>query len=198
MSFLTLLDCFGALCGFVATGLSSQNDIRHWPISIMSFVLYGIIFASIGMYGNSLVQFLLLAMSFVGWKNWSSDTSVIRWASTYELMIALCMGLLGGGIIVLLQVVFSHLNWEDALSAAFLFISIYALGQRYIQVWMLFFCLDVYFCIVMLQSGLYFSAAKYLSYLFFAQQGYFKWYSQVEQDRSFNNKHLSSMQPSCN
>ena len=185
MNFLSLLDCFGAICGFVSTGLSSQNDIRHWPISIMSFVLYGLIFASIGMYGNSLIQFLLLAMSLVGWKNWSSDASVIRWASKYELMMALCMGILGGLFLVSLQVVCSQLiNWEDALSAAFLFISIYALGQRYIQVWMLFFCLDVYFCTTMIKMGLYFSAAKYLSYLFFAQLGCFNWYRHTQQSRS--------------
>lgn len=173
---LNYIDFFAALCGITATYMCSRNNVRHWPITVLTCALNSLIFAWLGMYANSMVQALTCLLSIKGWISWEiGDASHVRWATQNEIGLLFFYAL---GAFVLCYAVFFMLYKPiiaDVISAVFAMVGMYTLGRRWVQAWLIYLCLHSYFLLLMIHSGLLFGVCKFTVNLCIAQSGIRQW-----------------------
>ena len=170
-----------ATTAFVATYFSTQGRMVQWPLTLVAFTLYALIFYHVGLFASSVVQCVSMVFAIQGWRAWSraSDSlSSIRWASVRECcVLAVMMFAVGLILFYGLSLLGYGLKGMDLIASTLLFGGLYCLGRRWLQVWFIFFAVDLSYLFLAFEHALYFSAAKYACYLFLAVLGYRRWHA---------------------
>ncbi len=70
---LSYIEFFGTIFYFLSAILIALKRIETWPASIISVILYGIIFFQIQLYADMLEQVYYFIISFYGWVYWEKQ-----------------------------------------------------------------------------------------------------------------------------
>jgi len=65
-----LLEAAAVLTGFLCVWLNVRQNIWTWPITIVSCVLFGLVFFESRLYGTMGLQGLFIVIAIYGWRSW--------------------------------------------------------------------------------------------------------------------------------
>lgn len=140
---VSYLEAFAFVLSLWMVACNLRVNPLGWPLAIGSSVLYGILFAHYGLYGEAGLQGVFVAMAFWGWWQWlrgvdaQNQTLKVRslsmrgrWAGLLALLIL--WPLLGW---LLDHITDSTVPYGDALPTAGSLIGQWLLGRKWVENW---------------------------------------------------------------
>lgn len=171
----------GTVTGFLCVYLAARQHILNWPISIISVVVYAVLFYEYKLYGDTVLQLYFLGTGIYGWYYWLKRKEehqkpvVSLKAGEYGLVlfsIAALSYILG---LFLDRYTNSDVPYIDGCCTAVSFIAQFLMTRKVLQNWILWIVVDACYVPLYLYKNLALTAVLYLLYLAIATMGYLDW-----------------------
>ncbi len=181
---MIILEIIAFITTLLCVYLTVNEKILAWPLSIISSLLFLVIFYNSNLYGESFLQIIFIIQSIQGWINWGNKKEVLKisylnkYTFIFECMLMLLMSYLLSSDIV---------RFFDILTAVVSLYATYYLTKKFIQTWILWIIVDLILVVLLSYKGLYISASLYLVLLIMATTGLITWYKTL---KSYNNEEV--------
>lgn len=164
------------LLGF-ATGawcvlLVVRQHIANWPIGILNVLLLMVVFWSAGLYADSGLQIVYVALGVYGWWKWAfggagrTTLQVRRTTGTEWLALAAAGTALTGGLWFFLNgFTDSTVPLPDALTTALSLLATYGQARKLVESWWLWISADLIYIPLYGYKGLWLTALLYVGFL---------------------------------
>lgn len=176
-----VVELVGVATGLLCVFLLGRQNIFTWPLGLAYALVSLVVFYRSGVYGQVILHVVFVALNAWGWLAWltqarAQDDQVrtvapVRWV----VMLAL-FGVSAVAIELAINRPFGGLGgWLDSIIAAGSLIAIWMQSRRYLEVWIVWFVLNLGSLVLYVQIGLYWYALLYLVYQGLAIWGYRQW-----------------------
>ena len=192
------MELLGFISGALCVWLVTRQSIWNWPLGVITAGFYIAVFARAGLYSDTGLQVVYLALSFYGWWHWlRGSASRTRDGATYEartstkaaaalvvsrVPVREMLLLTGAGVAMwlLFYAISSRLPGTkspllDAALTATSLVAQYMMTRKYLENWMLWIAVDVAYIGLFLVRGLRLTSVLYAVYLVLAIIGYVQW-----------------------
>ena len=168
----------GALCVWMV----ARQDIWNWPLGILNNMLWILLFATSGLYGDSGLQVVYIALALVGWYQWLHvrgerlDRPVRRTAPTGWVWIA-GVGAVGtvGLYVFLDRLTSSTVPVWDAVTTGLSLAATYGQIAKLVESWWLWILADVIYVPLYHHKGLDLTAILYVGFAALCVRGLVNW-----------------------
>jgi nicotinamide mononucleotide transporter len=171
----------GFLTGAVCVWLLIRQNIWNWPIGIANNIVYVIVFYRSGLYADSGLQFVYMAIAFYGWWNWlyggvnHSELQAHR-ASRAGLLGYLAIAAAATGVLYwLLRHTPSNVPLADGLTTALFLTAQYMMSRKVVENWWFWIAGDVLVIGLYIYKHLYLTAALYVVFTAMSTLGLLEW-----------------------
>jgi len=166
----------------VTVYLSTRENIWSWPTALLNAGAFTVVFFRAGLYSDAGLQVIYFLLSLYGWYEWlyggrgHTELTVSRTpARQWPILVA--SGVAGW---LLLATITSRLPgaalpYADAALVASSLIAQYMLTRKYIENWVLWIVINVFYVGMLIIKGLRLTAFNYAIYLILAVMGYLAW-----------------------
>lgn len=154
-----------------------------WPLSIMSSLLYGLLFARSQLYGEASLQLVFVAFSVWGWWQWLNGRDQFNQALSVQCLGR--QGLVRGVAMVLLawpalgllldHATDSDVPYMDALPTAASLLGQWLLGRKYLENWPTWLVVNVFSVVLFAYKGLWLTAILYGLFAVLSLVGWRQW-----------------------
>lgn len=171
-----------ALAGAVSVYLSARENIWSWPIAIVNVSLYAIVFLRSGLYSDTGLQVVYLALSVYGWYQWLhggarhtrlhvSRASRRTWlvSGTAGLLFWLALGTFTS------RLPGSSLSYLDAALTTTSLVAQWMMTRKILENWLLWIAADIVYVPMFVYKELYVTAGLYAVFLVLAALGFVRW-----------------------
>jgi nicotinamide mononucleotide transporter len=176
------LELFGVILGIVTVYLSTIENIWSWPTALLNAGAFAVVFLRSGLYSDAGLQVIYFVLSLYGWYEWlyggkgHTELQVSRTpARQWPILIAIGVA----GWLVLATVTSrlpgAALPYADAALVSSSLIAQYLMTKKYIENWLLWIVIDVFYVGMFIFKGLRLTAFNYAIYLGLAVMGYVSW-----------------------
>lgn len=163
-----------------------------WPLAIVSSLLYGILFADHGLYGEAWLQAFFAVIAAWGWWQWlygarpangAPDAAAERPALAIATLgrRRFAAALLGWGIgwlalgAALAQLTDSELPYQDAFPTAGSVLGQILLGRKFVENWLVWLVVNVASVVLFATRGLWLTVLLYLVFVAMSWVGLRAW-----------------------
>jgi nicotinamide mononucleotide transporter len=172
----------GFLTGALCVWLLIRQNIWNWPIGIANNIVYVVIFYRSGLYADSGLQFIYMAIGFYGWWNWLHG-GVAR----SELNVARASGRGWTGYVTLAAAATAFLYWllrrftpstvpfADGLTVALFLTAQFMMSRKVIENWLFWIVGDAIAIALYIYKGLWLTAVLYALFLAMCAAGWLEW-----------------------
>ncbi len=178
----TFLEWAAVLTGFACVWLAARESLLNFPVAIFSCLLYVVIYYRQGLYSDSGLQGIFIALSAYGWYEWRhggrGDTELpvthvtpVEWGLAAAFILAYT---LGSGYYLAHHTDSTFPHWDSfttgtSIAAQFL------LMRKRLENWWLWLLVDVIYIPILWVKHLYPTSLLYALYLGLAAYGYWEW-----------------------
>ncbi|EED36697.1 nicotinamide mononucleotide transporter PnuC [Luminiphilus syltensis NOR5-1B] len=150
-------------------------------VAIASAGLYIVIFWRASLLMESALQWVYIAVSLYGWKQWGSDagkdrlpvtTKPWRWHLVALASIAVLAGVSGG---LLTRYTSAALPFLDATTTIAAVLATWMVARKILENWLYWIAIDLLSIYLYLSRGLDLTAALFAGYVVLAAVGYWQW-----------------------
>lgn len=181
------MELCAAVAALLCVWLAVKNHILNWPISIISSLLYFVVFYEGKLYSDVLLQVVFLMMQGYGWYSWYQKTgknSDIRAVNATWFVLPSLLTLVLWGLWYYLLITWkpdaSYPIW-DAGTTVFSLLAIYMQAKRILENWWLWIGVDLFYIPLYWQKGMYLTALLYSIYIGLALWGWWQWKKIMQQ-----------------
>ena len=170
------LEIFASIFGLVSIRLISKVNIWNWPISIVSQILFMILFFKIKLFANFILQFYFLGISIYGWILWKKSGDDLKITKLTNKKRIYCLLFIISSILISPYV--NYLSPHPILDFSILSMSIvasYLMSRKIIDSWILWIIVDIIAIYLYYISGIYVISFEYIIVLLMAFNGLKKW-----------------------
>jgi len=171
----------GFVSGALCVWLLVRQNIWNWPIGIANNIVYVIVFYKSGLYADSGLQFVYMAIALYGWWNWlhggvnHSELKVTR-ASTTGMLGYLAIATVATGVLYwLLRHTPSKVPFADGLTTALFLTAQYMMSRKVVENWWFWIIGDVLVIGLYTYKHLYLTSALYLVFTAMSVAGLLEW-----------------------
>lgn len=176
------LELFGVILGIITVYLSTIENIWSWPTALLNAGAFAVVFLRSGLYSDAGLQVIYFVLSLYGWYEW-----LYGGKGHTELQVSRTPGRLWPILIVigvvgwlLLATITSRLPgaalpYADAALVSGSLIAQYMMTKKYIENWLLWIVIDVFYVGMFIFKSLRLTAFNYAIYLVLAVMGYVSW-----------------------
>jgi nicotinamide mononucleotide transporter len=173
----------GSVTGALCVWLLIRQNIWNWPIGIANNIFYVIVFYKFGLYADSGLQFVYIAIAFYGWWNWlhggvnHSELKVNRVSAS---------GLLGYAVMAATETLVlywllrrftpSTVPFADALTTALFLTAQYMMSRKLVENWWFWIIGDVLVIGLYIYKHLYLTSGLYVVFLALSIAGLLEWW----------------------
>lgn len=189
IDWLKIIEVLGLLFGVAYVVGAILEKKWCWYAGIVATILYAIGVYYYKLYGEFILQFFYLFVSFYGLYLWrktvktnspleieiQEELSISFSSAKFILAIILTGSFLSIGLYFLLIYLNSSYPFWDALTSGFGITTTYMTAKKKIENWVFWIVIDIILCIVLYLKGLPFYSSLYVLYTFSAAFGYYTW-----------------------
>ena len=178
------LEIIAFVVSVLGVWLTTARSLWNYPFSLLSVVLYGVIFYQVRLYADMGLQAIFFVTLLYGWWQWrrgrsSAGEVLVTRVRTAEVLASIVAGM--GAATMLGFLLYAHtdasLPWADsALLAASLVGSVWA-ARRNLESWGIWIVVDVLYVALYLVKHLYLTAVLYGAFVVLAVLGLRRWRS---------------------
>lgn len=171
----------GFVSGALCVWLLIRQNIWNWPIGIANNIVYVIVFYKSGLYADSGLQFVYMAIAFYGWWNWlrgGVDHSALKVnrASAQGLFGYLAIAAVSTGVLYwILRHTPSTVPFADGLTTALFLTAQYMMSRKLIENWWFWIVGDVLVIGLYIYKHLYLTSGLYVVFLAMCIAGLLEW-----------------------
>lgn len=171
----------GFVTGALCVWLLIKQNIWNWPIGIANNVVYVIVFYHSGLYADSGLQFVYMAISFYGWWNWlhggvDHSSLKVNYASPKAQLGYVALAAATTGILYwILRHTPSNVPFFDGLTTALFLTAQYMMSRKLVENWWFWIVGDVLVIGLYIYKHLYLTSALYAVFLAMCISGLLEW-----------------------
>ncbi len=171
----------GFLTGALCVWLLVRQNIWNWPIGIANNIVYVIVFYKSGLYADSGLQFVYMAIAFYGWWNWlhggvnRSELKVDRTSAAGLLGYAGVAGAMTAVLYWILRHTPSTVPFADGLTTALFLTAQFMMSRKLVENWWFWIVGDVLVIGLYVYKHLYLTSGLYLVFLAMSIAGLVEW-----------------------
>ena len=177
------------LTGFACVWLAARESLWNFPIAIFSCSLYILVYYRSGLYSDSLLQVMFIALSVYGWYEWlygGRGNTELPVSRTRQWEWAVCVGFIvafttGFGYYLAHNTDATVPYWDSFTTAGSLAAQ-YLMMRKRLENWWLWIMVDIIYVPVLWYKQLYPTSALYALYLGLATYGYIQWRRQLRKE----------------
>jgi len=176
------VELIGVVLGIVTVYLSAKENIWSWPTALVNAAMFVIVFFRTGLYSDFGLQIIYFVLSLYGWYEWlygganRSELHVTRTPARLWL-IFLMTGLGSWAVLssITSRLPNAALPFMDSALVTVSLIAQYMMTKKYLENWILWIVVDVFYVGMFIYKKLNLTAFNYLVYLGLAVVGYIAW-----------------------
>ncbi|HKR30567.1 MAG TPA: nicotinamide riboside transporter PnuC [Terriglobales bacterium] len=163
----------GFITGAICVWLCVKENVWNWPTGIANNIFYIIVFWTSGLYADSILQWIYIAISIYGWWNWlhgGAAHSKLKIGHAGLLGMALYVLLTATGTLVFYELLRRYTNstvpmW-DGLTTAMSLVAQYMLTRKLVENWWFWIVADLVYIALYGYKRLFLTSLLYA--IFFA------------------------------
>lgn len=178
----TWAEVLGFATGLATVGLLVRQHILNWPLGILNVLLLMLVFWSAGLYADSGLQIVYVALGLYGWWAWLYGGArhtrlVVRRTTRAEWLGLTVVGvLLTGGLWLFLdRLTGSTVPLADALTTALSLLATYGQTRKLVENWWLWITADLIYIPLYGYKDLWLTAILYVAFLILCVLGVRAW-----------------------
>lgn len=179
---MTAIEWIAAAITLFSVWLSTRQHIVSWPTAIAGVGIYAWIFWQTKLYADFGLQFVFISLSIYGWYEWlyggeqRSELRVSRGPLRANLIAAAITIAFAIGLGTLLhRFTDASLPYADAGLAAASLLAQWQMTRKYVENWILWIVVDVFYIAMYASKGLYVTAGLYAVFIGVCAVGYRDW-----------------------
>lgn len=188
IDWIRVIDVVALLLGLLYLWLEYKANVWLWVVSIIMPIEHGYLYYARGLYADAGMEFYYVAAAIYGLVMWlghrdESGKRVERPITHFPARrvlptVVVGLALWGGLYWLLTHFTDSTVPVADAFTTALSIVALWALAQKYVEQWLLWFVVDLVCTLLYIYKQIPFTAALYAFYTLFALFGYHRWKSQ--------------------
>lgn len=181
------LEIIAVVISVIGVALTVRRNMWCWWFNFVAFVLYGYLFYTYKLYGETILQFFFMVINFYGFYYWlkgkREDHEIRIEPIVFKIVIIqMLIAAIGGLIFGLLLKHFTDaaVPMLDSQLAAFSLLATYWTSRKHIATWVLWVFVDIIYVGMFIYKDLFLTAALYAAFVGLAAYGLWQW-EQVKQ-----------------
>ncbi|MCU0648023.1 MAG: nicotinamide riboside transporter PnuC [Gemmatimonadaceae bacterium] len=179
----TLPELLGFTTGVLNVWLTVRERLWAWPIGIVNALFYLVVFARAGLYSDTGLQLVYLALSVYGWWHWARGGPHASTLTITRVPRAEAVRVLSGALMAWLmlwqltqRLPGARLALFDAALVAGSLAAQWLMTRKYVECWWLWLIVNTGYVAVFLARGLRLTAVLYAIYWGLAALGALRWH----------------------
>lgn len=174
-------EVLGFVTGAWCVWLVGRQSVWNWPIGIANNVVWILLFATAGLFADSALQIVYIALAVWGWRNWvqgrAGDTLPVTGTTGTEWMWLAGAGIAGTGALMLLldTATSSTVPFWDAVTTVLSLLATWGQATKRWESWLLWIAADLIYIPLYLHKGLTLTALLYAGFLLLCIRGLLAW-----------------------
>ncbi|CBH47741.1 nicotinamide riboside transporter PnuC [Rhodococcus hoagii] len=174
-------EVLGFVTGAWCVWLVGRQSVWNWPIGIANNLVWILLFATAGLFADSALQVVYIALAVWGWHNWvqgrNGDTLAVTGTSGTEWVWLAGVGIAGtGALTVLLDTATSStVPFWDAVTTVLSLLATWGQATKRWESWLLWIAADLIYIPLYLHKGLTLTALLYCGFLLLCVRGLLAW-----------------------
>ena len=174
-------ELIGSLTGALCVWLLIRQNIWNWPIGIANNIAYVIVFYQSGLYADSGLQFVYMAIAFYGWWNWlhggvnRTELKVDHTSAAGRLGYAAIAAAVTAILYWILRHTPSTVPFADGLTTALFLTAQFMMSLKLVENWWFWIVGDVLVIGLYIYKHLYLTSGLYLIFLAMSIAGLLEW-----------------------
>lgn len=185
------LEIFAVIISVIGVALTIKRNMWCWGFNFLAFILYGYLFFSFKLYGETILQGFFIIINFYGFYYWLKGKQIeheIRIVAipAKTVIIQMLLAALGGLIFGLSLKHFTDaaVPMLDSQLAAFSLLATYWTSRKHIATWVLWVFVDIVYVGMFIYKDLYLTAGLYAAFVVMAAFGWWQWEQVKRKQRS--------------
>ncbi len=181
---LNWFEVSGLVSGLLAVWLLIRQNIWAWPVGLVYAVVSCAVFAEARLYADLILHIFYVGMNSYGWWYWlfggdaersgTLPVSSIRVRQAWVLGCSTVAGILVMGVVLDRWTQADFAYWDSATTISS-FGAMWMMARKYVENWIVWFCVDIAAVALYLVKGLELYALLYAVYLAMAVAGWMAW-----------------------
>jgi nicotinamide mononucleotide transporter len=175
-------ELLGFITGAICVWLQVKENVWNWPAGIANNIFYIVVFWRSGLYADSLLQWIYIAISVYGWWNWlrgGAAHSKLKISRTSRAATLAYAALTACGTVVFYELLRRYTNstvpiW-DGLTTAMSLTAQYMLTRKLVENWWWWIAVDVIYIALYVYKHLLLTSALYAIFLAMCIIGLRRW-----------------------
>jgi nicotinamide mononucleotide transporter len=183
---MPLLEIIGFILTIAGVLFASHQNSITWLISIVSPLLYIVVFYNSKLYADAFLQFFFIALSVYGLLSWRKEklklNHAVRKMNLNEIMLSLfsTIVLCACFYFFLKNYTNSDVPFADAFLTTLSLLATWLTAKKIIENWWIWIFADVLYAFLFFYKELYITSFLYLILAALAVYGLFKWKKQIQ------------------
>jgi nicotinamide mononucleotide transporter len=177
------LEAMAFVLSLIMVGLNLRVSHWAWPFSVLSSLLYGVLFARSRLYGEASLQVVFVLLSLWGWWCWWRDRNARTLAQGVRSMAwaARCVAVLSWALVwpalglLLARVTDSDVPYADALPTAGSLVGQVLLGLKRVENWPCWLLVNLLSMALFAHKGLWLTVCLYGLFAALSVVGWRQW-----------------------
>jgi nicotinamide mononucleotide transporter len=179
---MNLIEIVGAVLGIAAVFLAARQNVWNWPLGIINFALYIIVFYHAKLYAQVGLQVVYIVLAIYGWWHWlhggadRGELRVSRVGSREAILLTLAFALATPALAIFLaRATDASLPLADSALTAASLVAQYMMTRKYVECWLVWLAADVAYVAVFIHQSLWPTVGLYLVFCVLAVMGWREW-----------------------
>lgn len=179
---LTLIEAVGFVTGAWCVWLVGRQNPWNWPVGLLQVVAYLLLFWDAGLYADSCLQAVYVALGLIGWWNWvrhrgPAGPLKVRRTSAGEWRVLALAGLAGSVLVAWVLATWSPstVPVPDAITTVLSLLATWGQVRKRLESWWLWIAADLLYVPLYAVKGLWLTALLYLVFLALCVTGLRRW-----------------------
>lgn len=177
----------GFVTGAICVWFCVKENVWNWPTGIANNFFYIVVFWTSGLYADSLLQWIYIAISIYGWWNWlhgGEARSKLRISRAGFHGLSLYALLTVTGTFVFYELLRRYTNstvpiW-DGLTTAMSLIAQYMLTRKFVENWWFWITADLIYIVLYAYKRLFLTSLLYAIFLAMCIIGLRQWLAAIK------------------
>lgn len=189
----TWAEVLGFVTGALCVLLVARRNIANWPVGIANNLLWILLFATAGLYADSALQVVYIALALYGWWQWRYGGVGRRPLPVSTLTptewVVLAGALLAGTAaitVVLDRLTGSTVPFWDAITTVLSLLATYGQSRKKVESWYFWIAADLIYIPLYQAKGLTLTAILYVVFLGLCLYGLVGWRREAGRDRALS------------
>lgn len=183
-----VLELIASVAGVMSVVYASQNNIKVFPIGLISTGLFVYLLYQWGLYGDMIINAYYVMMGLYGWHHWGKrvgddDVVTIGRATAHEYRISALIVLASMAVVVAVYLVLGRFNvwwaYVDTLTTGLFFMAMWLMTRKKIEHWLLWIVANTLSIWLYYEKGYVFTSIQYVFFTFLAIWGYMQWHKSL-------------------